>query len=181
MFVHWQVRRRQGAKYGRADTTKLRAVLVESVRVGGQPRQRHLAYLGVIDAARIDITLNRIWFWDAVTDRLDRLGNRLPGEVRQRIEAAMAKRVPPPTPDERVTVARNSAEADSRLAAEFKELRRARLRSNMKRPAPADKWRCSFCGNNEKEFLVAGAAAFICDECVEAAVKLIAERKATPA
>jgi len=44
-------------------------------------------------------------------------------------------------------------------------------------------WRCSFCGNDEKESLLASttAAAFICDECVEAAAKLIAERKATPA
>jgi len=110
MFVRWQERHRQGNKYGRADTPKLRAVVVESVRVDGKPTQRHVAYLGDIDAARTGIALNRIWFWDAVTDRLDRLGNQITVEDRQRIEAAMAKRVPRPTPDERVASARDRAE-----------------------------------------------------------------------
>jgi len=198
MFVRWQERRRQGTKYNRVDTTQLRAVLVESVRVDGKPTQRHVAYLGSITDSGIEILAQRCFFWVHVTERLDRLGNQITVEDRQRIEAAVAEKVPRPTPDERVASARDCAELfgwedlSDRERALLKdeagqwEGKDGSLAAALKGVMGARPQRCcSFCGESENEAhtLIAGAAsaALICDECVEAAAKLIAERKATPA
>jgi hypothetical protein len=169
-------------------------ILAESVRVDGRPTSRHVAYLGSITDSAIEFMAQRCFFWDDVAERLDKLGNRITVEDRRRIEAAVAKKVPRPTPDEYKNQARQSAQAigwewlteaqraalldeagewegeDGRLTAEAKAL-------------TGSKRRCAFCGKSENEAhtLVSGAAAFICDECVEAAAKLIAERKAPPA
>lgn len=71
--------------------------MVENVRVGGKPTQRHIAYLGSITDSAIAIVHQRCWFWESVTERLDRLGNRVSSEKRKSIEAAIAKKVRRPT------------------------------------------------------------------------------------
>ena len=71
-----------------------KAVLVENVRVDGKPRQRHVAHLASIPESAIEIVHQRRHFWDAVHERLDRLGNRMSIEDRRQIEAAIASKVP---------------------------------------------------------------------------------------
>jgi hypothetical protein len=67
--------------------------LVESVRINGKPRQRHIGYLASIrDRRSVDEIRN---FWDAVYDKLDGLSDRLSLDDRHRIEAAIAAKVPP--------------------------------------------------------------------------------------
>jgi hypothetical protein len=70
------------------------AVLIESVRVDGRPRQRHVAYLDGIADSAIEITAQRAWFWQHVMLRLDRLANRIPNDDRPHVEAAIAVEVP---------------------------------------------------------------------------------------
>ena len=88
------------------------AVLVECRRIDDRPRQRTVAYLGSIREGGIKSTLARlVKFWLGVTERLDQLGDAITPEERERIEAALAKRV------RRVTVAER-AELDESLAGE---------------------------------------------------------------
>ena len=70
------------------------AVVVESVRVGGKPRERHVALLASITESGIDIAHQRRYFWDAVHNRLDQLGDRMSIDDRRSIEAAIAHKVP---------------------------------------------------------------------------------------
>jgi hypothetical protein len=88
----------------RADTgtqdVRWAAVVVESVRVNGKPRQRHISYLASTTESRIAVVHQRRYFWDEVLDGLDRLGNRMSIEDRKRIEAAVALKVPRLTREE---------------------------------------------------------------------------------
>ena len=77
------------------------AILVERVRVEGRPTQRHVAYLGGVTDSAIEIAAQRMFFWDDVKQRLDRLSNRITAEDRKRIEAAIAAKVPPLTKKQR--------------------------------------------------------------------------------
>jgi hypothetical protein len=122
MFLRWQGRKRQtpdSGSYGdwlkdeqgtevrnkRASFLRVRhetgkqdicwaAILVESIRINGKPRQRHIAYLGSITDSRIEVVHQRRYFWDNVLDGLDRQANRMSIADRKRIEAAIALKVP---------------------------------------------------------------------------------------
>ena len=66
---------------------RLRAILVETVRIDGKPHQRYLAYLGSVQAGRRD----RPRFWYDVTGKLDQC--RLSREERKQITSAIAKKI----------------------------------------------------------------------------------------
>jgi hypothetical protein len=68
------------------------AILVESVRVDGRPRQRHIACLGSITESPIEVDHQRRYFWDAIYDQLDRL--RIAIADRRKIEMAIELKVP---------------------------------------------------------------------------------------
>jgi hypothetical protein len=78
--------------------------LAESVRIEGRPRQRHIAFLGSIKIGlewnRDVDTAQRSGFWHHARAVLDRLGNRITLDQRAKIEAALAARVKPLTPEE---------------------------------------------------------------------------------
>ena len=111
MFVRWQSRKRGSPAFGaaaryrgrvvRAGTQKLdvhwAAILAEATRVNGKPKQEHVAYLGGITESAIEILPQRCYFWEDVTERLDKLSDRITPEERLRIESAIAERVPLPT------------------------------------------------------------------------------------
>ena len=100
MDVRWQGRMRQqpgiGPRHGQVVGHDVRwtADVVESVRVGGKPRERHVALLASITESGIDIAHQRRYFWDAVHNRLDQLGDRMSIDDRRSIEAAIAHKVP---------------------------------------------------------------------------------------
>ena len=93
MFVRWQLYRSQALnRWQREHNDKharLKAILVKSVRVDGKPRQRHVAFLGSTSIDGADLPR----FWYDVTTRLDRLGNQLSLQERERIGAAIANKV----------------------------------------------------------------------------------------
>jgi len=76
------------------------AVIVESVMVSGKPHQRQVALLASITESGIEIVHHRRYFWDAVHERLDQLGNRLSTDDRRRIEVAITHKVPRLSPEE---------------------------------------------------------------------------------
>jgi hypothetical protein len=95
MFVRWQLYKSQARnRHRRAHNDKharLRAILVEGVRVDGKPRQKHIAFLGSIpiDGNERD----REILWCRVTTALDHIG-RLSPQERRKIATAVAQRVP---------------------------------------------------------------------------------------
>jgi hypothetical protein len=81
--------------------TRWSVILVESVRVNGKPTQRHVAYLASITDSAIEVDHQRLSFWDKITERLDKLGNRISPEDRKSVEAAIALTVPRLSQEER--------------------------------------------------------------------------------
>jgi hypothetical protein len=103
MFVRWQTYHSQALYPWHAERNDKRArrkaILVESVRVNGKPRQRHIAFLGSIASDEsIDGVLGKR-FWRDVLSTLKRLGNRVGPEDYERIIASIAAKVGgvPPT------------------------------------------------------------------------------------
>jgi hypothetical protein len=97
MFVRWQRYESQALNSWWAERNdrraRLKAILVESVRVDGKPRQKHVAFLGSIASDdSIDGTAGKR-FWRDVTQKLERLGNRVSPEERERILAAIAAKI----------------------------------------------------------------------------------------
>jgi hypothetical protein len=62
MFVRWQ--RRDTSPTKRQHKLRLAASLVESVRIEGTPRSRHVAYLGNIIETQIADAKARCRFWE---------------------------------------------------------------------------------------------------------------------
>jgi len=93
MFVRWQIHRSQALDHWHCklndEPARFSAVLVETVRVDGRPRQQHIAFLGSTTVNAKD----HLGFWCQVTERLDRLSNRLTPQDRKQIVAAIAKRL----------------------------------------------------------------------------------------
>jgi|SRR5262249_8051855 len=92
MFVRWQTYRSKARERWQREhndkRARLKAILVESVRVDGKPRHKHIAFLG---STSIDGS-DRPRFWREVTTELNRL--QLSSAERARIGAAIAKKVP---------------------------------------------------------------------------------------
>jgi hypothetical protein len=93
MYVRWQryepkVPRHWGRK------PLLKAVLVESVRIDGKPRQKHVAFLASIPIEDNEtFPLTNPGFWYRATKRLNGLGDRLSRQDRAHISAALAEKV----------------------------------------------------------------------------------------
>ena len=106
MFVRWQQYRSQNRRAVKSyrkqkdETARLRAILVKAVRVDGEPRQQHIAYLASIERDRLRDIIGRVMFWRRAWQVLDRLGNRLTADERAHVELLLAKRVRPPTPNQ---------------------------------------------------------------------------------
>jgi hypothetical protein len=77
-----------------------RAILVKSVRVDGEPRHVHIAYLGGIAESDIknteDKCKRRPWFWKQVLEKLNSL--RISPEEHNKIIATIAKKISGPIP-----------------------------------------------------------------------------------
>jgi len=105
MFARWQ--KRTGLKGG----VHWDAVLVEAVRVNGEPRQRYVGCLCGIGQQALDGPYRVAvccGFWDKVTDRLHDLS--VAPEAHARIVATLARKVPLPTREEYIASHRRAYE-----------------------------------------------------------------------
>jgi hypothetical protein len=101
MFVRWQRREQRQKHPGLRAETHLAAILIESVRVDGNSRQRHIAYLSGITEEKIVGSIGaRSRFWRQVDERLQGLPTPLTDLERSRIVSALADKVPRPTKEE---------------------------------------------------------------------------------
>ena len=97
MFVRWKRRMLRGE---RSPSYVLYAVLVESQRVNGAPRQRVVRHLAHIKEMYLDATAHREWFWQRVDWHLDDLA--ISPDDRARIEEKLSTTVARPTAEELV-------------------------------------------------------------------------------
>jgi hypothetical protein len=96
MFVRWKRRRLQRRnEWSPPDERVLYAVLVESARVDGKPRQRLVRYLAAIREGDLERPLTVERFWRDVDRALDTLAL---DDQRSSIEGRIAATVPRPDP-----------------------------------------------------------------------------------
>ena len=93
MFIRWQTYRSKGGSY-RGKTTRVRAILSKSASVDGKSRPRYIAFIGSFVAETLDAETRRD-FWKAAEERLSIYVHD--DDDRRKIEAALARRVPPLT------------------------------------------------------------------------------------
>jgi hypothetical protein len=107
MFIRWQSRKREiyyshwGRKADPYGDVHWNAVLVESVRVNGKPRQKHIANLCGFTEHQIKIPAQQLYTWEHAIKALDGLGKRITPEQRRQVEAALAERIGRPKPTKR--------------------------------------------------------------------------------
>jgi hypothetical protein len=110
MFIRWTSRARRTSEFGpnrwAEPDVHHRAILVKAVRIDGKPRQRHVCYLVGFTESRARTAHQR---WNEISERLDKLGDRITD--RDKIEAAVAMKLPKPTAAERRNARRRSARA----------------------------------------------------------------------
>jgi hypothetical protein len=186
MFVRWQSRGKSNSDYS-GDSWS--AILVESKRINGKPQQRHVAYLGGISAEKLKVDAQRCYFWDKVTERLNKLGEQIAAD-RSKIEAAISIKVPRPTDAEYKAAARGVAAllGWQWTSAGFKEALKDEAEQWQGRPSSLGR---AFggeaavppCFNCSKPvigrpagFLINDKPGYFCDECLCAAVKLLVEK-----
>jgi hypothetical protein len=114
-FGRWGEQLLDGRGYVRAYTRKgssqqdihWRAILVENVRVDSKPTQRHIAYLAGFTDSAVATPAQQRYLWDRITERLDRLSNRITPKDRRHIEAILIKKIGrPPTKAQRAKLDR---------------------------------------------------------------------------
>ncbi len=114
MFVRWK-RRESSCKpsvYGRdraADRgATISAVLVESIRVEGKPRQKFICHLAKLCERRRDYESTPFIFWEDALKKLDSLP--LDEDARKKIEVQLAAKIPRPSDAEMTEFVRGRAE-----------------------------------------------------------------------
>jgi hypothetical protein len=135
MYARWQRRESVATKYRKQEPLGARwsVIVVENVRVDGKPKQKHVAYLGGFDEAALEWVGWRDQFWMKISKRLDGLANRIPPDDRQMIEAAIAKKIPPVTPEQHDECVKGRQAFVEQLKALAPSLRRRRHTFKYKR------------------------------------------------
>jgi hypothetical protein len=93
--------------------SRLQVSLRQCRRVDGKPRSEHIASLGSVP---IPVTIaGRVEFYRRASERFKGLANRIGGDDKKKIVAALRAKIPPVTDDEICTVQRENAEADEKF------------------------------------------------------------------
>jgi hypothetical protein len=204
MYIRWQQRKRSNPQFGswyeddgdtRVRDTHWSAIAVENKRINGKPTQRHIGYIVGFTESAAKVDAQRCHLWDHISERLDQLGNQITAVDRKQIEAAIAAKLPRPTPAEYKDIARDFAQSigweylterqQTALQDEAEQWPDRKgdlaeeighLQGGSSEPAAI----CSFCAKSEEQvhIMVTGVEAAICDECIERAAALVAEHKA---
>lgn len=83
---------------------------MESVRIDGKPRHRHVAYLVGFTESAARIPAQQRLVWERIEKRLKRLSKRIPAKNRQAIVAALIKKIgKPPTKAQRAKLDRQQS------------------------------------------------------------------------
>jgi hypothetical protein len=99
---------------------RLQCSVIETRRADGKVLHEHVASLGAVplEASVAD----RIAFWRALFERVDRLSNRVDADTRLKVFEAIGARIPMPTADEQRQLQRENAEADERVWSSLQDM-----------------------------------------------------------
>jgi hypothetical protein len=132
MYIRWKTKPRdphygydenQVWRRGMIHKTKLYvAYLVKSIRVDGKPRQR-ITYLASIKENHLEHVAHQKYFWESALENL--AASPMPEEQRGKIEAALLKRVPRPSPE---AIAAHEKEAAATMLVMDRQLQLLRKR-----------------------------------------------------
>jgi hypothetical protein len=92
---------------------RLRVSLVETLRVGGQVKNGHVASLGSVPHAAAPA--DRIAFWTKLHQQIAGLSNRIDGKTHGEILAAVHARIPMPAQDEHGATQLEHARTDTKM------------------------------------------------------------------
>ena len=108
MYLRWQSRKRKKAEFGSGNgDVHWSAILAESARVDGKPTQRHIAYLVGFNESAVAHPQQQRYLWERIAEQLDRLHNQLSPADREKIKAALVKKIgKPPTKARRAALDR---------------------------------------------------------------------------
>jgi hypothetical protein len=120
MFIRWQSRKRKlyfsywgtkgGDPYG---DVHWNAVLVESQRIDGEPRQKHIANLCGFTEQQMKSSYQQVYVWERAIEVLNRFNNQITPKERRQFEAALAGRIGRRKPTKREIAATHKAAAAS--------------------------------------------------------------------
>jgi hypothetical protein len=102
----------------RQSRRRLHVSIVEARRVNGSVKQDHIASLGSVETP--PSVRARIWFWQALNERLSQLSNRVGADNAAKIRHAIHERIPQPTDDE---VAADNPQAMNEESAAWESMR----------------------------------------------------------
>jgi hypothetical protein len=74
---------------------RIQISLVDTRRAGGKVRQQHIAALGSVPPKMT--VADRLAFWERVSERLSKLGNRLGKDGHAKLLTELAAKIPPVT------------------------------------------------------------------------------------
>ena len=117
MFIRWQSRKRNiyyshwGRKADPYGDVHWNAVLVESLRIDGEPRQKHIANLCGFTEHQVKGPYQQVYVWEHAIEVLDRLNNQITPEERRQFETALADRIGRRKPTKREIAATHKAAA----------------------------------------------------------------------
>src|SRR4051794_35317314 len=106
MYVRWKKRMRS-RRHRPTGEHMLTAILVESRRVDGKPRQHILAYLGTISERYTAAYYHQLDFWTSANLHIDSLN--LDSETVTRLRSTLERIVPVPTPQSQAEAAKHLA------------------------------------------------------------------------
>jgi hypothetical protein len=116
MFVHWQNSKSVARWNARVEKiNRCRAVLIERIPIDGKCKATYVATIASYVPDGRNPIMERRNFWKRARERLDKLCDRVTPEDRAKIEAALALRVPPTTPQEEYQAEREGVESMVRL------------------------------------------------------------------
>ena len=98
MFIRWNRRKRTKAGWRKKEGDYLSAVLVESCRIDGKPRQKSIKHLGSIGEERLNNVYDRRLFWEKAEKSMDSLP--LSPDIKLKLTASLERVVSKPTEED---------------------------------------------------------------------------------
>lgn len=156
MYVIWRKRKRKHYDEWpwKVGDVRLTPIIVQSRRVGGKPKQDHIACLPSIVKSQIN-EKTAVWFWEGVEERLARLTNRISHEEAEKIRAALGKVVLSPAPEYAKKLKAESQAVRETMVSTLSPRAEATREANKQIFAFSDSFKtakaCADCGEELKE------------------------------
>jgi hypothetical protein len=114
---------------------RLQVSLIETRQLAGRGHHEHVASLGTIEVP-LSVAA-RIAFWEALHERLRKLGNRVDAKTQAKVLGAVHARIPMVTADEQAVLQRENAENDARFWSHIRDMHAEQIKGQERLAANA--------------------------------------------